>query len=332
MQMRNLVLILLFSSSLSVFSSEFSAMTFNTQNLFDTLDDPKKNDKAYLPIELKQSEKHINSCQFIRVKAWKDECLYLDWNEDTKNAKLFNLVEVILAYDNSGPDILALQEVENLNILTQLFNLLEPHGYKDLMLIEGKDYRGIDTAFISKFEIEDSKLHYISFTGKHENKDTRPILEVTMNVNNEILKIYNVHFPSGFYDVSMRIDSLNTLENLLKSHNYPSIALGDFNINVKEDKKFDIYKSQETHWLVGHLNDCNDCKGTHYYAYDKSWSFLDAIFLSKNRGIKYIPGSINVHTTSNSVYQDTGRPIKFDPKKKIGASDHLPIVARFGFN
>ena len=114
MQIRNLVLILLFSSSLSVFSSEFSAMTFNTQNLFDTLDDPKKNDKAYLPIELKQSEKHINSCQFIRVKAWKDECLYLDWNEDTKNAKLFNLVEVILAYDKSGPDILALQEVENL--------------------------------------------------------------------------------------------------------------------------------------------------------------------------------------------------------------------------
>ena len=148
MQMRNLVLILLFSSSLSVFSSEFSAMTFNTQNLFDTLDDPKKNDKAYLPIELKQSEKHINSCQFIRVKAWKDECLYLDWNEDTKNAKLFNLVEVILAYDNSGPDILALQEVENLNILTQLFNLLEPHGYKDLMLIEGKDYRGIDLSLI----------------------------------------------------------------------------------------------------------------------------------------------------------------------------------------
>ena len=66
-----------------------------------------------------------------------------------------------------------------------------------------------------------------------------------MNVNNEILKIYNVHFPSGFYDVSMRIDSLNTLEDLIKSHNYPSIALGDFNINVKEDKKFDIYKSQK---------------------------------------------------------------------------------------
>ena len=63
----------------------------------------------------KKSKKHINSCQYIRVKAWKDECLYLDWNEDTKNAKLLNLVEVILKYDNSGPDIIALQEVENLN-------------------------------------------------------------------------------------------------------------------------------------------------------------------------------------------------------------------------
>ena len=65
MKMRNLVLILLFSSSLSVFSFEFSAMTFNTQNLFDTLDDPKKNDKAYLPIELKQSEKHIYVLHFL---------------------------------------------------------------------------------------------------------------------------------------------------------------------------------------------------------------------------------------------------------------------------
>ena len=49
---------------------------------------------------------------------------------------LLTWLKVILAYDNSGPDILALQEVENLNILTQLFNLLEPHGYKDLMLIQ----------------------------------------------------------------------------------------------------------------------------------------------------------------------------------------------------
>jgi len=31
------------------FGYEFSAMTLNVDNLFDTLDDIKKDDKAYLP-------------------------------------------------------------------------------------------------------------------------------------------------------------------------------------------------------------------------------------------------------------------------------------------
>ena len=88
-------------------------MTLNVDNLFDTLDDKNKDDKAYLPIEFKQSEKHKNSCNRIRVKSWKNECLYLDWDEKTKDAKLNNLVATIVSYDNNGPDILALQEVEN---------------------------------------------------------------------------------------------------------------------------------------------------------------------------------------------------------------------------
>ena len=330
--MRNFLLLSFFFISLSADSYEFSAMTLNTQNLFDTVDDPKKNDKAYLPIELKKSQKHISSCQDIKVKSWKDECLYLDWDEDTKNIKLMNLANEIIKYNNSGPDILALQEVENINILTQLFKLLEPYGYKNLSLLEGKDYRGIDTALITKFNIVDSKLHYITFTGKYENKDTRPILEVTLDVNNKKLKIYNVHFPAGYHDVSMRIDSLNFLKDLLNSHKYPSIALGDFNINIKEDRKLDIYKSQETYWSVAHLNGCNKCKGTYYYAYEKNWSFLDSIFLSKDRNIKYIPDSIDIHITKTNSYSETGRPIKFNPINKSGVSDHLPMVANFILN
>ncbi|MAV61794.1 MAG: hypothetical protein CMQ83_05520 [Gammaproteobacteria bacterium] len=330
--MRNFLLLSFFFISLSADSYEFSAMTLNTQNLFDTVDDPKKNDKAYLPIELKKSQKHISSCQDIKVKSWKDECLFLDWDEDTKNTKLMNLANEIIKYNNSGPDILALQEVENINILTQLFKLLEPYGYKNLSLLEGKDYRGIDTALITKFNIVDSKLHYITFTGKYENKDTRPILEVTLDVNNKKLKIYNVHFPAGYHDVSMRIDSLNFLKDLLNSHKHPSIALGDFNINIKEDRKLDIYKSQETYWSVAHLNGCNKCKGTYYYAYEKNWSFLDSIFLSKDRNIKYIPDSIDIHITKTNSYSETGRPIKFNPINKSGVSDHLPMVANFILN
>ena len=257
------------------------------------------------------------------------DSLYLDWNEETKNAKLKNIANSVTSYGQNGPDIIALQEVENNNILNQLLDLLRPYGYIDSVLIEGKDYRGIDTALISRFKIVDSKLHYIKFSGEFEGKDTRPILDATLEVNGDKLKIYNVHFPSGFHDVSMRIDSLDVLSGLLNRHNYPTIALGDFNVNTKEDSKLNIYKSQEIYWSVAHIYACDDCKGSYYYNYGKTWEFLDTIFLSKDRGISYIEDTIEIYRTKYNSYNDTGKPINFNPTKKYGISDHLPMVAKF---
>ncbi len=313
-------------------NSSFSVMTLNVNNLFDELDDPKKDDKAYLPIELKQTNKHINSCNRVPVNSWKNECLYLDWDTETKDAKLKNLARDILLYDETGPDILALQEVENINILEQLYRLLEPYGYIDLELLESKDYRGIDTAIISKFEIIDSTLHYIKFSGEFEDKDTRPILDSTILINDKKIKVYNVHFPDGHHDVSMRIDSLNKLKNLLQKHKMPTVALGDFNVNTEEDSELFIYNDQEDLWDVAHLIGCADCKGTYYYSYGKSWSFLDTIFVSKQRNISYDTDSIRLHITEHNAYKDSGKPIRFNAKSKTGVSDHLPMVARIKIN
>ena len=313
-------------------NSSFSVMTLNVNNLFDELDDPKKDDKAYLPIELKQTNKHINSCNRVPVNSWKNECLYLDWDTETKDAKLKNLARDILLYDETGPDILALQEVENINILEQLYRLLEPYGYIDLELLESKDYRGIDTAIISKFEIIDSTLHYIKFSGEFEDKDTRPILDSTILINDKKIKVYNVHFPAGYHDVSMRIDSLNKLKKLLQMHKMPTVALGDFNVNTEEDSELFIYKDQEDLWDVAHSIGCADCKGTYYYSYGKSWSFLDTIFVSKQRNISYDTDSIRLHITEHNAYKDSGKPIRFNAKSKTGVSDHLPMVARIKIN
>ena len=322
-----------FSLILPAFSeSEFSVMTLNVNNLFDVFDDPYKDDKAYLPIELKKSKQHIDSCMKIRVNSWKNECLNLDWDKDTKDAKLKNIVKDIVAYDKDGPDILALQEVENENILEQLFNLLKPFGYVDFELIESRDYRGIDNAIIAKYKILNSKLHYIKFSGEFEDKDTRPILDTTININNNKLKVYNVHFPAGYHDVSMRIDSLDKLKGLVNQHSMPSVALGDFNVNIEEDSQLYIYKDQEDVWEVAHLRGCDKCKGTYYYSYGKSWSFLDTIFLSQNRNINYIPNTIKLHITDQNAYKDTGKPIRFNPIKKTGVSDHLPMVAKIRFS
>jgi len=109
------IVILCLSTATS--ANSFSVMTLNTQNLFDTYDDIGKDDKAYLPFEKKQNPEHKKSCSRIKVKSWRNECLYLDWNDEIKEAKLKNLVSLITSYQKGGADILALQEVENIKIL-----------------------------------------------------------------------------------------------------------------------------------------------------------------------------------------------------------------------
>ncbi|MDC0529043.1 hypothetical protein OAO19_02095, partial [Gammaproteobacteria bacterium] len=92
----------------SLNAETLSIMSINAQNLFDTIDDPKKDDKAFLPIELKQSENHKNECNNINVKRWRMECFFQDWNKETKDAKLNNLVEVIISYGGNGADVVGL--------------------------------------------------------------------------------------------------------------------------------------------------------------------------------------------------------------------------------
>jgi len=308
-------------------AENISVMSINAQNLFDTIDDPGKDDKAFLPLEMKQSKKHKNSCNSITVNRWRMECFFQDWNEETKNAKLQNLVEIIISYDKNGADIVGLQEVENINILEQLFNLLQPYGYIDFQLLESTDKRGVDTAFISKYKISNSKLHYVDFSPNFETIDTRPIFEVDIKINKKILKFYNVHFPSNWHPVQMRIESFQKLKELISGHSFPSVALGDFNVNNKDDKKFNIYQSQEDFWKVAHIEGCSSCLGTYYYGRGKSWDFLDTIMVSRDRGVEFEKGSIDVFKIKPNIYKDTGKPKWFDSETRQGVSDHFPIVA-----
>jgi endonuclease/exonuclease/phosphatase family metal-dependent hydrolase len=324
------VLVLFISNDVE--ANKFTIMSINAQNLFDTIDDPKKDDKAFLPLELKQSQGHKNECNNISVKRWRIECFFQDWDEETKNAKLNNLMKVIISYGGSGADIVGLQEIENINILDQLFQLLKPYGYSDFKLLESNDKRGIDTAFISKYKIKNSKLHYVNFSPKFETIDTRPIFEVDIEINNQLIKFYNVHFPSNFHPTQMRIESFDKLKSLISNHSYPSIALGDFNLTNKDDNKFNIYKGQEDFWDVAHREGCGSCKGTYYYGKGKSWDFLDTIMVSKDRGINFNQRSINVFKTEFNTYKDTGKPFWFNPENKQGVSDHFPIVAEISIN
>lgn len=302
-----------------------SVMTYNLENFFDTYDDPNKDDKAYLPLSVKQNPDHINACNRIRVSKWKNECLYLDWSEDNKNKKLNNIVSTIKSLKNM-PDVIAFQEIENINALQDIFIKLQDEGYIDYALIEGNDYRGIDNAYLSKFKILETKQHKIIFSPEFSTKDTRPILEATIAVNGKKIHFYNVHFPAPYNPIGMRKDAFKTLQRLASSHSDPIVALGDFNVTSREAKENKTFTDLDNDWDISHISGCSACLGSHYYRRDNNWSFLDAIILKENRGLSFKTPSINVVQTDINV-NFKNEPLSFNMNNGKGVSDHLPVIA-----
>tara|TARA_B100000686_G_scaffold282121_1_gene304298 strand:- start:2 stop:1009 length:1008 start_codon:yes stop_codon:yes gene_type:complete len=321
---------LLFANPLA--TEELSLMSYNVENLFDTEDDFLKDDKAFLPVTKKKHVYHIGACNKIEVKKWRDECLYLDWSEEAKTKKILNIAKVISSLNSDGADIIAFQEIENINVLKDLFNQLEPLGYIDFVLLEGRDYRGIDSAIISKFPIKRSKLHFIKFSPGFPIKDTRPILEAQIDLLGKTLRVYSVHFPAPFLNSVMRKDAFIHLENLVNSHDDPAVAMGDFNVTSEEETELGTFKDQSKTWYVSHYQGCANCKGTYYYQPKDDWSFLDAILVSKGRGVNFNTSSIDVLINNTNAYKDSFKPKGFDAVSMEGVSDHFPVIAKVNFS
>ena len=311
------------------FASKFTVMTFNVENLFDNLDDPQKEDETYLPSSMKTSKIHIDQCNKIEVFKWRDDCLNMDWNDEVIEYKLNVIAETILSYEKHGPDVIGFQEVENENILKQLFDRLKNHGYKFYTLVEGNDDRGIDNAFISKYKILNSKLHQIEFTGgsKDQIGDTRPILESVFMIKDKEVSIYNVHFPAPYNPLFMRKDAFATLDKLASNNEKIAIALGDFNVTSAENAEEKLYENIHKNWFVSHLDQCAECKGTNYYYRDDRWSFLDAVMLKRGRSAEFVENSVEIIKVDAQT-RDDGSPIRFNSKGLYGVSDHFPVVVK----
>jgi endonuclease/exonuclease/phosphatase family metal-dependent hydrolase len=314
-------------------------MTFNVQNLFDNNDDPGKDDKAYLPIDAKQNDAHINACNEIEVESWRDECLNLDWSNEALEHKLTVLANTIRQVNGgSGADIIALQEVENLRILERLrTEHLAGLGYRPAILIEGTDLRGIDVAFLSRMPLaQPPALHPLSLPDFPEREgDTRGVLQADFRLpDGSILSGFSVHFPAPFHPTEMRIAAYRHLTDLLEAlpDSHHAFAAGDFNTTSVEDnekKMLDTYA--RPHWMLAHDIGCEKCKGSHYYAKDDSWSFLDMILFSEARGknttARIRADSVRIANLHPPQVSDNGTPERYRSAQGTGVSDHWPLVA-----
>lgn len=327
-------------------SAAVTLMTFNVENLFDAEDDPGKDDRAYLPLAQKQTAEHRAACARVRNQRWRDECLYQDWNEAVVARKLAVVAEAIRQVgDGRGPDIVALQEVENLSILERLADeYLAGSGYR-AVLLEGDDERGIDVAYLTRLPlVGEPVLHRIEFRGVESAReaDTRGILEATFLLpDGTLLTGFAVHFPAPFHPTSMRVDAyrkLNALATALPADR-PAFAAGDFNTTSAEDRE---HAMLERHvrpvWIVVHETGCDGCRGTSWYPPTGEWSFLDMLLWkpATRRGAgatwELVPGSVAIANGTPAQVTPEGTPARFTLPAGSGVSDHWPLVATIAAN
>lgn len=319
-------------------------MTFNVENLFDNIDDPGKDDKAFLPLTAKRHDEHIAACNRIRTRSWRDECLSLDWSDDAVDAKLRAVSDSIRQVnDGRGADVIAFQEVENLRILERLRNqYLADLDYRPAVLLEGTDARGIDVAFLSKLPLAgEPVLHPFDVPDFPERAgDTRGVLQADFRLpNGDILTGFAVHFPAPYHPTPMRIaayEHLNALRDALPGSHH-AFAAGDFNTTSIEDEReglLDDYARPD--WTVAQDLGCGNCRGTYYYAPDDNWSFLDTILFSPARSKKTTAriraDSVAIANENPAQVSRRHAPASFDYAHRTGVSDHWPMIATIDFD
>lgn len=311
-------------------------MAFNVQNLFDNVDDPGKDDKAYLPIDAKQSAAHVSECNTILVESWRNECLTLDWNDAAISHKLSVLAAAIRQVgDGRGADIIALQEVENLSVLERLrTEHLADSGYLPPILIEGQDIRGVDTAFLSKLPLVGPAVLHPLLLEDYPDRvgDTRGVLEATFRLpDGSLLTGFSVHFPAPFHPTELRelaYDHLNGVREQLPADR-KVFAAGDFNTTSTEDSEQGMLERfVRPFWTVSN-SECDDCRGTAYYSRDQAWSFLDMILFSLPDGADTVWRIASVELGNRTPAQVTaeGTPNRYRSAERTGVSDHWPVVA-----
>ncbi|MGM0518530.1 MAG: endonuclease/exonuclease/phosphatase family protein [Campylobacterota bacterium] len=321
-----------------LYSKNFTVSTYNVENLFDL----ENNKTEYF-------EYRINN--------------KTNWNKKNFKIKLKNSIDIIRKID---ADIIALQEIENRNILETLQNKLPKYKYISFSKYNNS---AIGLGFLSKIKIVSSNNIDVNFY----RRVYRPILETTFKIDNIEFKIFNNHWPSKRVDESYRIKYAKRLFDRVKQlpKDYDYIILGDLNSNYNEYQTFKYDKKLNTtdsitginHILNTHLDgEFNtyddfmkkrkrshlnlwlelDINSRYSSSYRNQYITPDNIILPQalfdNKKLSYIKKSFMVYKDENIInnskiyrwqvnYKD-----KKNYHKGVGYSDHLPLKASFSTN
>ena len=313
--------------------SELCVMFYNVENLFDTNDDPLKDDNDFLPDG------------FMRWTPWKY------WE------KLKNITRVITAVGEMySPALVGLCEVENDSVIFDLTkrSALRNQGYS-YIITNSPDNRGIDVALLyqqHQFNLLEYTEYEITFSNK-KRRPTRNILHAVGEViNGNLIDVFICHFPSRSEGVKESDQARNEAAALLKSkvdsifllrEDANILIMGDFNDNPDSNCLSEVLKITSANnkkfehnqlYNMLYLNADNKEMGT--YKYKGRWEVIDNFIVSGNllvAGNKvYIKnGEAKIYNESFLLEKDKNyygkKPYRtnFGPRYNGGFSDHLPI-------
>jgi predicted extracellular nuclease len=313
----------------------FRVMFYNVENLFDTLDDPTKNDNDFLPDGKK------------------------NWTDERLTHKLNQLAKVIEHVGQERlPDIIGLCEVENQKVLTFLLQRTKLKEYDYFTIhFDSPDPRGIDVALLyrkSTFKPEKFTAYPVVLSSPNSERNTRDILYTKGKMpSGEHLHVFVNHWSSrvGGAEASefKRVTAAQNLRRVVDSLFLQSLRshvliMGDFNDypdnrSVRETLQANIDSAAERKpgqlynlmgWQMG------EGRGT--YNFKNQWGFLDHFILSGS----LLDGRDRTYTHFNQAraYREpfllqkgkrnpeTEKPFStYDGNKYQGGfSDHLPVI------
>lgn len=315
---------------------DFRVMTYNVENLFDTEDNPLKNDNEFLP----EGNRH--------------------WTRGRYYHKLRQIAKVITAAGEwSTPALVGLCEVENDTVLTHLIHRtpLRKQQYRYCMT-HGADTRGINTALLyqrDKFGYIGHREHPVVFTHK-KHKHTRNILHAWGQVQTlDTLDVFVCHLPSRYggekESEADRFDAARTLRSLCDSlfliRSHPQILImGDFNDTPENSSitrilsAHPVCQQPSATALYNLYADPHRLNFSGTHKYQGEWSQLDQIIVSGNlmrqeARMHVIPESIRIFCPDFLLTEDKTwygkRPARsyYGFKYEGGYSDHLPLITDF---
>lgn len=306
-------------------------MFYNVENLFDTMDDPDKNDNEFLP---------NGSMNWQPWKYWE---------------KLRNITRVITAVGGmQSPALVGLCEIENDSVIFDLTRRspLRAQDY-EYIVTDSPDERGIDVALLyqrHQFNLLEKNEHEIIFRDK-TTRPTRNILHaVGKIINGDTIDVFVNHWPSrggGQRETEpARIDAALLLRSKVDSlfslrERANIVIMGDFNDHPNDKSLFQTLQAKS---LNDHRSDkelynmfFHRLKERNFgtYFFQGRWELLDQFIVSGNLLSEgnsiYIKGN-EAHIFKNDFLLREGRygnkePFRthLGPRYIGGFSDHLPV-------